>query len=65
MEPQGEEGRRSTSPKLNHRRARDKEWKKEMSVWLGLGQGKDFLKMGYGHTGQSTVRDRCTQDSAQ
>jgi hypothetical protein len=28
-------------------------------------EGKDFLKTGYGCTGQSTVPVRCTPDSAQ
>jgi hypothetical protein len=31
----------------------------------GAGRGKDFLKTGYGRTGQSTVPVRCTPDSAQ
>jgi hypothetical protein len=32
---------------------------------LGRERGKDFLKTGYGRTGQSTVHVRCTPDSAQ
>jgi hypothetical protein len=32
---------------------------------LGRERGKDFLKTGYGRTGQSTVPVRCTPDSAQ
>jgi hypothetical protein len=48
-----------------HQRQRQRSLQEEMSLGTGLGQGKEFLKTDYGHTGQSTVHVRCTPDSAQ
>jgi hypothetical protein len=47
------------------RQSTETEHSRESEPWPRARAGKGFLKMSYGHTGQSTVPVRCTADNTQ